>query len=241
VNPADHAFDAKDQTPFFDGVVMLSNQRLLRRVSLSLVGRLPSPEELSAVGSDGAKAGDTTSGDTKSLNKILDAMMTEPAFFDRLKEAFNDILLVRGFDGNPETVYSYDHFNKTRNWPQQYDYSNFPEKDRLKAKYRLTDVYREAILREPLELIAHIVRNNRPITELVTADYIMVSPYTARGYGIYETLKPKFKDPDDPYEYIVTKLPALKNRSGKVQESKTGFYPHGIVEHVSLLETLSNH
>jgi hypothetical protein len=28
------------------------------------------------------------------------------------------------------------------------------------------------------------VREDRPFTEIVTADYIMESPYTARGYGI---------------------------------------------------------
>ena len=37
------------------------------------------------------------------------------------------------------------------------------------------------------KLIEHIVRNDRPFTEIVTADYIMVTPYSARGYGIYFT------------------------------------------------------
>ena len=87
-------------------------------------------------------------------------------------------------------------------------------------------MYRESILREPLELITHIVRTNRPFTELVTADYIMVSPYTARGYGIYEELKDQFKNTEDPFEYIPAKVPALKSRSGKVQKTETGFYPH---------------
>ena len=34
-----------------------------------------------------------------------------------------------------------------------------------------------------MRLIEYIVRNNRPFTEVATADYTMVSPYTARGYG----------------------------------------------------------
>ena len=32
--------------------------------------------------------------------------------------------------------------------------------------------------------------------------YVMVSPYTARGYGIYDEVKGKFKNPEDPFEYI---------------------------------------
>ena len=50
----------------------------------------------------------------------------------------------------------------------------------MKTYYKLVRQYREAMRREPLELVAHIVRNDRPFTEIVTADYIMVSPYFAR-------------------------------------------------------------
>ncbi|MDB5299395.1 MAG: hypothetical protein JWO87_1058 [Phycisphaerales bacterium] len=71
------------------------------------------------------------------------------------------------------------------------------------------------------------MRNDRPFSEIVNADYIMVTPYTARGYGIYEELRPKFKNPDDPFEYIPVKLKALVGRDKPDdQESATGFYPH---------------
>ena len=84
------------------------------------------------------------------------------------------------------------------------------EADRQKARWKLADVYRSAILREPLELIAYIVRNDRPFTELATADYIMVSPYTARGYGMFDEVKSQFKNVEDPFEYIPAKLKALR-------------------------------
>ena len=38
--------DEKNAKPFFDGVVMLDDRRLLRRVTLSLAGRLPTDAEL---------------------------------------------------------------------------------------------------------------------------------------------------------------------------------------------------
>ena len=53
-----------------------------------------------------------------------------------------------------------------------------------------------------MKLIEHIVRNDQPFTEIVTADYIMVTPYSARGYGVFDELKAQFKNPDDPFEYI---------------------------------------
>ncbi len=78
-----------------------------------------------------------------------------------------------------------------------------------------------------MKLIEHIVRNDKPFTEIVTADYIMVSPYSARGYGVFDEVKGKFKNPNDPYEYVPVKLKALVGRSkAENQESATGSYPH---------------
>ena len=208
----------KNAPPFFDGIVMLDERRLLRRVTLSLAGRLPTEAEFSGVAQGGLKA----------MPALLDAVMKEDAFYDRLREGFNDIFLTIGADGNPETWLSYDHFEKTRGWFQKYDLSGIADdKERQKARYKLADQYREAIRGEPMKLIEHIVRDERPFTEIITADYIMMTPYTARGYGIYEEVQANFKDSDDPFEYIPVKLKALVGRSRQQdQESATGFYPH---------------
>ncbi len=98
---------------------------------------------------------------------------------------------------------------------------------RQKARYKLDADYRKALLGEPMKLIEHVVRNDRPFTEIVTADYIMVTPFTARGYGIFEEVKEKFKNANDPFEYIPVKLKALKGRSKATdQDSATGDFPH---------------
>jgi hypothetical protein len=208
----------KNAPPFFDGIRMIDDRQLLRRVTLSLAGRLPTDDEVAAVASNG-RAGVTA---------LLDAILTEDAFYDRLREGFNDIFLTVGYDDNPETALSYEHFSKTRGWIEKYDLSKIvDEKARLKAHYKLASDYRKAMLGEPMKLIEYIVRNNRPFSEIVTADYIMITPYTARGYGIYGELRPKFDDPDDPFEYIPVKLKALVARThDDDQESATGFYPH---------------
>lgn len=211
--------DDKDQPPFFEGVVMLDERRLLRRATLSLAGRLPTDGEFQLMERGGLKA----------LPGILDVVMREDAFYDRLREAFNDIFLTTGYDGNAEaTALSYDHFEKTRLWFNKHDLSAIPgEKERQQARYKLARDYREALLGEPMKLIEYIVRHDRPFTEIITADYIMVTPYTARGYGAFESIKDQFHHPDDPFEYVPLRLQALRGRNRQQDEdSATGFYPH---------------
>jgi hypothetical protein len=213
-NPAPMADD--DQRSFFNGVAMITDQRLLRRVTLSLAARLPTPAEQDAVAAGGLQA----------LPAILDALMHEEAFYQRLTEGFNDVFLTLGYNGNGEDVLSYNHFEKTRHWYQKYSLDHLPEKDRQRARYKLADQYREALRREPLELLRYIVSHDRPFSEILTADYTMMSPYTARGYGVFDELKDKFQNPDDPFEFIPARLPALKHRDGKVQPTAAGVYPH---------------
>ena len=130
-----------------------------------------------------------------------------------------------------QTVLSYEHFEKTRHWYQKHDLSFIKEiadkNERQRAEWRLAAEYRDGLLAEPMKLIEHIVRNDKPFTEIVTADYIMVSPYAARGYRIYDEVKDRFKDPNDRHEFIPVKLKSLVGRSRQEdQESASGFYPH---------------
>jgi hypothetical protein len=212
------AIDESKLPPFFDGIAMMEPRRLYRRATLSLAGRLPTAAENAAVAARGLDA----------LPPFLDALLKEDAFSDRLREGFNDIFLTLGIDGNADaTVLSYEHFEKTRLWTESYDLGHIPEKDRQKTRWKMADDHRKALLGEPMKLIEYIVRNDRPFTEVVTADYIMVTPYSARGYGVFDQLKAKFKNPNDPFEYVPVKLKALKGRSRATdQESATGDYPH---------------
>jgi hypothetical protein len=208
-----------DAPPFFDGVTMLDDRRLVRRLTLSLAGRLPTAAELAAVAKGGLTA----------IPPILDAVMTEGAFYVRLREGFNDVFLTLGVDGNADqTVLSYDHFSTTRHWTEKFDLSRAGDKKaQTQARYKLANDYRHALLDEPMRLIEHVVRNDRPFTEIVTADYVMVSPYTARGYGVFDQVKDQFTNPDDAFEYVPVKLKALVGRSkDQNQDSATGFYPH---------------
>lgn len=210
--------DRIDNRSFFEGVTMVSPEKLLRRLTLSLAGRLPTAEESSATREQGLSA----------VQATLDEVMSEPAFYDRLEEGFNDLFLMVGFNGVPERVLGYRNFSKTRLWYQEVKFDEIEdEKERRQAGYKLAGDYRDALLQEPYALIKHIVRNDLPFTQIVTADYIMVSPYTARGYGIFDEVKDQFEDPEDHMEFIPAKIPALTRRDGKPdQHSESGFYPH---------------
>lgn len=212
----------KNARPFFEGVVMLDDRKLLRRATLSLAGRLPSAAESTSVAKQGLKA----------LPPLLDALMKEDAFYHRLREGFEDVFLTTGLEetDNSSIPLSYEHFGKTRHWSHSKDLVKHivGEKERQAALRKINADYNKAMRDEPMKLIEHIVRNDRPFTEIVTADYIMVTPYTARGYGIYESLKSRFKNSEDPFEYIPAKIKALVSPNNKTghQESATGFYPH---------------
>ena len=139
LNPAKDVAVPKESTapynarPFFEGVIMTSPRRLLRRVTLSLAARLPTATELAAVDQRGQEA----------MDGILDGILQEQAFYDRLKEGFNDIFLTIGIEDNAETLLSYHHFEKTRQWYDTYDLNHVPEAERQRARWKLADVYRE--------------------------------------------------------------------------------------------------
>ena len=137
-----------------------------------------------------------------ALESIVDAYLESPEFLVVMRDMHAELFLLRT-----------DTFNQ------------LPALGLLQG-YNLQDIY-VSQTEEPLKLIEHVIANDMPYTEIVTADYIMVSPYTARGYGIYEEVKERFKDSQDRLEYIPVRLKALTGRSKKTnQESKTGVYPH---------------
>jgi hypothetical protein len=161
------------------GLVMLSPAELLRKASLLLVGRLPSPEALASV----------RGGDEAALRAELDALLEDPALPEQAMELFNDLFLtdryLLGRDGLG--LISSEIFPNKYWFEDAYDDGNYDE---------FYDLASDAVAREPLELIAHVLREHRPWTEILTADYTMVNTYSALSYGLspaYET-----GSPDDP-------------------------------------------
>ena len=168
----------------FDTVVMASPRKTLRRAALIFAGRIPTDAEYAAV----------EGGNERALRATIRGLMEGPEFHEFLLRASNDRLLT--------------------DLPANIDYHSFVdfsrEDYRLKAAAHASGQRRDwnkvwlwangvthGVTRAPLELIAYVAEDDRPYTEILTADYIMANPWAARAYGA----STRFDDPTDPYEF----------------------------------------
>ncbi|MBK8997965.1 MAG: DUF1588 domain-containing protein [Myxococcales bacterium] len=162
--PATEACAGGGSAMSFDDVVQLDALSTLRKASITLLGRLPKPAEIEKVVTEGEAA----------LSAVLLEMMKEDAFFDRIKEIFNDVYLTDRYLGY--SSYAANLLNKTQ-FPNAGDawFETLPTADQTKVN--------RALAREPLELVAHIVKNDKPFSEVVTADYTVMNYFSAKIYN----------------------------------------------------------
>lgn len=165
-----------------DGVQLLSNAEVARKAAIDLAGRLPTDEEITGVGTEG----------DQGLDPFLDKLMTEETFYTRLREIYNDLFLTERFlSYNGAAIDFMDTDNMyTALAPYRNDETpEYSSPDRPKIN--------RAIAREPLNLIAYVVKNDRPFTEILTANYAVVNPFLAKAYGV----QPAFTDPNNENEF----------------------------------------
>lgn len=146
--------------PTFDDVEMLTPEQTWRKLTLNLASRLPKAAELDKLNDEGEVA----------LPAMLSELMKEEAFYERLVEMFNDQWLTDAYIRNSNGVLNGEQFPALETYYDQMDDAN-------------KEAARRSIAREPLALIAYIVRNDRPFTEIVTADYTVLNSYTAPIYN----------------------------------------------------------
>lgn len=190
---------------FFENVELLDEVATLRKASLALVGRLPTLDEETRVRDGGFEA----------LDAVLDSMMTEEAFYDRLIEIYNDDFLTDRYYPGTEALGllgGLEDMNEDPIYPNLFWYEeefggaeneDVSEADQA-ARDEAADFANKGIARASLELIAYIVRNNRPYTEVLTADFTMVNPYSAKSYGV----SPDFETGEYD-EFVPAKLPGI--------------------------------
>ena len=186
--------EADGEAEFFSGVELLDEVATLRKASLSIVGRVPTLEEEQRVRDGGFEA----------LDEILGEMMTEDEFFTRLKEIYNDHFLTDRYYPNTAALDVLESLGEDESpvYPNVRWYEGLPEAEAETAG-RFSN---QAISRESLELVAHVVRNNLPFTEILTADYTMVNSYSAKVYGLGNV---QFQDPSDYTEFAPAQVPGI--------------------------------
>ena len=161
--------------------------KTLRRAALIFAGRIPTDAEYAAAQSGGA-----------ALRATIRGLMTGPEFHEFLIRAANDRLLtereryVLSNDGflvayanefvrRKEVVHATGDDWYFQGWDERVQYGS---------------------RRAPLELIAHVVENDRPYTEVLTADYIMANPMAAAAYGA----STRFDDLEDLHEFKPSRI-----------------------------------
>lgn len=171
---------------FFADLTMAGTEQTLRRAALIMNGRLPTDEEVSA-----ALESET------ALRETLRGMMTGEGFHEFLLRGANDRLLTDAFlsgrnfdiaDGNSPYYANLANLQYT-------EFSNNNQSD----YYAFRSRFAFGLARAPLELIAYVVENDRPYTEILTADYTLLNPFTNTIFNGGLT----FTDNEDPNEFRV--------------------------------------
>ena len=125
-------------------------------------------------------------------------------FYAWLKEMYNDKFLVNKYMNGDDAL----ELVNMEDYPDMYwfeapmAYNASPFFAQQGALYT-----NRAVAQEALELIAYIVRNNLPFTDIVAADYTVVNPYSAIAYGVQDQVT--FEDPTDATEFHKVKLPGV--------------------------------
>ena len=174
----------------FDTVLLASPHKTLRRAALIFAGRIPTDEEYAA-----AKGGDES-----VLRATIRGLMTGPQFHEFLIRGSNDRLLTDRGGGIEPNAYFVDFVNEhyrrhkiARATDNQRAWNDF---------YYWLNRVDLGVTRAPLELIAYVVENDLPYTEILTADYVMANPWAAAAYGA----STRFDDPTDPFEFKPSRI-----------------------------------
>jgi hypothetical protein len=183
----------------FTGVEQLDAVGTLRKAAIILAGRMPSKEEVQRV----------EAGGFAELDHVLDEMMTEPAFLDFLQTTYGDLFETDFYLGFGADVLDGLYANPF--WYEAAPHSlmaqyGFMSTDELALNTNVS------IAREPLELIKYVASHDKPFTEILTANYMMMTPLSQRTYG--GTMLEEFQDPSNALEFQPATLPKYTNAQG---------------------------
>ncbi len=167
----------------WQGVSLLSAQQTLRKAAILLAGRLPTEAEKNQLNAQG----------DASLRPLIRSFMTGANFSQYLEEGANSQLLTDKWMNNRtpalDLIYAGGRFPyvQARLGPLQEAIDNATDDaSRLQAQQAFGESWLNTnfgLAKAPLKLITHVVNNERPYSEVLLADYLMVNPYTNDVYN----------------------------------------------------------
>ena len=166
--------------------------KYLHKASINLISELPKSSWINSVVDNGEEG----------LEEAIDNILNQDEFYRRVKEVYAPILV---HEGNISTSYP-RMFGGRHNWG-----NDFSGDKRIFAKQATFYGFRQG----PLNLIEYVIKNNKPFTEILTADYMMVNYFSARAYNKEDQIQ--FSEISDP-EY--SDLPYSRDEFKKITVSE---------------------
>ncbi len=163
-NPTYYAFNGAGdgagarQASFLTEVTLEPLAATLRRATLLLQGRVPTEKEKSSVTTE------------EELRTSLYNLMKGKNFREFIVNGVNDRLLIEGASAGPHTITSPNLFKA---YTQRIEYEL--DGDKTNDGYFFHEVQKPA-KRAAGELVAYIIENEKPYSEILTAEYTMMNP-----------------------------------------------------------------
>ena len=180
---------------FWEGTAAEPRVVTLRRAALLFGGLIPDEE---AIG--------LATESERGLRQAISSTLTGPGFKEFILRGANDRLLVEGllnginFDIDTRNRYpELADLLKTlpERRPEQFDdYHDKPFLTRGDADW----TFRWAITREPLEIIAHVIINDLPYRQVLTANHTMVNAFSDLAYRSMSGLSHNYADEQGFYD-----------------------------------------
>lgn len=158
--------DSGGEAGFWQNVSLLSADLTYRRALLLLTGRVPELREMQNL-------------ESATESELRDAVLQQlrgEGFHDFLVTAANDRLLTDKFFSRGMEVLQDSYFPEIAS--RGYAAGLEQSQEATDAYWRWRRGVEIGITRAPAELIAYVVENDRTFTEIVTADYMMLNPFT---------------------------------------------------------------
>ena len=246
---------AEPATDIFDGVTLLSDKDTLHKAALMLTGREPTASEAQMLANSGdleqvieeylltssrfsirlqdlyndVLLTDRYLGYFKLIAHLAEADFSNRFYFRKYNDAlpqYNNATYTCGSPGNGEPCCED---------VDPYKDLECPDSGVMVPFCRHADAYAvQNLRRQSLALIAHVVKNDKPFTEILTANYVMVNPALARIFGVLDTPDGvSFDDHCDLEDWKPVKL-EMAVQQGVTEENA---YPSGLIPHAGIFST----
>ena len=176
---------------FWQDVALIPDTTVLAKASVLFAGRNPTPQEVAAVGSGG----------TPALRQTIRGYMQGPVFERFLNDVGDTHFLSPGV-----VVRGNDMGYNPLDWPTAGAVLGAANVTQVAAAEQ--NRFDTSARREAIELMKFIVRNDRPYTDMVSANYTVVNGILAQYLGA--AVQGSFTNPADDTEWRQATLPSQR-------------------------------